>query len=96
MTSRKEEFRALMKKQLDELHKRISELEELSPHSHEHAISWDTVVGDCRKKHLKTVSRLHDLDSHGEDTWDDTGTDIRDAVEGLVKEVAARESATDT
>jgi gas vesicle protein len=90
MNSRKEEFRALMKKQLDELHKSISELEELAPHPHEHAISWDTVVGECRKKHLETAARLRELDDHSDETWHDTGTDIRDAVEDLQREVEQR------
>lgn len=92
MTSRKDEFRALMEKQLEELHRRIAELEDLAPHPHEHAISWDTVVGDCRKKHLRTVARLRDLDAHGDETWHATGTDIRDAVEELEHAVSAHES----
>jgi hypothetical protein len=91
MTSRKKEFRVLMKRQLDELHRRISELEALSPHSTEHAISWDTEIGDCRRKHLRTIDRLRDLEHHDEDSWHDTGVHIRDAVEDLERTVRERE-----
>lgn len=89
--SRKDEFRALMQRQLQELHRRISELEELSPHPHEHAISWDTVVGECRKKHLATVARLQEIDRHGEETWHDVGREVRDAVTDLEKAVERHE-----
>ena len=92
MTSRKKEFRALMKRQLEALHRRIAELEALSPHPHEHVISYDTEVGDCRRKHLKAVDRLRDLEHHGEDSWHDTGVHIRDAVEELERTLQERES----
>ena len=94
MTSHKEEFRALMKKQLDDLHKRIAELEDLAPHPHEHSISWDTVVGECRRRHLRTAARLRDLDVHCEETWHATGADIRNAVEDLRRDVAEHEERT--
>jgi len=83
MTDRMEEFRARMKRQLDELHKRITELEEMQPHPHEHAISWDTKVGECRRQHLETLARLRDLDAHEEGSWDEHEKSVRSAIEGL-------------
>ncbi len=94
MNSRKDEFRALMRQQLDALHRRIAELERLAhqvAHGHEHAISWDTTVGECRKKHLATMRRLHELDAHDEESWHDVGTHVRDAIEELEKAVAHHE-----
>ena len=91
--SHKEEFRTLMKRQLAELQRRISELEALSFHPHEHAISWDTVVSDCRRRHLEAVDRLRDLEHHGEDSWHDAGVEIRAAVEELERALREREGA---
>ena len=81
MSRNKEAFKAEVKSQLDDLHRRIEELAELAGKPHEHAISYDTVVGEARRTHQATMLRLHALDEH--DDWVRQGEQVRAAVRDL-------------
>ena len=93
MTAAKEEFKSQVERQLEELHQRMVELENLSKHATEHTPSYDTVHCEARQKHLETLRRMKELDDHGDDTWHDVGADVKELIAQLRKAVEEKESA---
>ncbi len=83
MSARRDEFQARIARQLEELHARIAELEALRPHVPEqHAISYETVVSEARRRHEATLRRLRELDEQGE-SWVAHDATIRGAVDDV-------------
>ena len=93
MTTRREEFRAKMERQLEELHARMVDLEKLNVHTTDHGVSYDTVHCPAREKHLETMRRMKELDEHSEDTWHEVGEDVKALVAELRRAVEEKESA---
>jgi hypothetical protein len=92
MPAEKEEFKSVVEKQLEDLHRRMVELEELSKHAVEHTPSYDTVHCEARQKHLETMRRLKELDDHGDESWYDVGADVKELIAQLRKAVEEKES----
>ncbi len=94
MSTRKKDFAALMERQRAELHERIVELEELSAHATEHALSYDTVDCEARSKHIDTLRRLDKLDHECEEKWHEVGAEITAMVAEIRRDVERREGLT--
>ncbi len=92
MTTRREEFKSKMERQLEELHARMVDLEKLAGHSTDHGVSYDTVQCEARQKHLETMRRMKELDEHGEETWHDVGAHVKALIAEFRRAVEEKES----
>ena len=92
MPDRKKEFRETIAAQLAALQARIEELATLAGHPSEHAISYETVVSEARRKHEETMRRLHELDARHDADWHG----VQDAVRSAVGELRRKLDAVET